>query len=79
MATVVIGQGRSGVELEVREGERQWVSSWLGEAVLLGRYWLESGWVGYLEEGVRVVRGRMGRYEISREAQRGGRRRGLWG
>lgn len=32
--------------------------------MLLGRYWLDSGLVGYLEEEVRVVRGRMGRYEV---------------
>ena len=50
MATVVIGQERSGVELEVREEERRRVPNWFGEAVLLGGYWLESGLVGYLEE-----------------------------
>jgi hypothetical protein len=37
---------------------------WFGEAVLYGKYWLDSGLVGYLEEEVRVVRGRMGRYEV---------------
>lgn len=38
MTVVVVGQERSGVELEVREEERQRVPNWLGEAVLLGRY-----------------------------------------
>ncbi|MEP0914044.1 hypothetical protein NDI45_24345 [Leptolyngbya sp. GB1-A1] len=36
---------------------------WFGEAVVCGRYWLDSGLVGYLEE-VRVMRGRMGWYEV---------------
>ena len=65
MSVVVIGADRSGVELEVRAEERLRVPQWFGEAVLLGRYWLESGLVGYLEEEVRVVRGRMGRYEVA--------------
>lgn len=64
MGIAVLGQERSGVELEVREEERLRVPSWFGEAVLLGQYWIESGLVGYLEEEVRVVRGRMGRYEV---------------
>ena len=64
MTVVVVGRDRSGVELEVCEEERQRVPSWFGEAMLLGRYWLESGLVGYLEEEVRVVRGRMGQYEV---------------
>jgi len=65
MAVVVLGQDRSGVELEVRAEERLRVPNWFGEAVLLGQYWLASGLVGYLEEEVRVVRGRMGRYEVA--------------
>ena len=65
MSVVVIGADRSGVELEVREEARLRVPKWFGEAVLLGRYWLDSGLVGYLEEEVRVVRGRMGRYEVA--------------
>lgn len=59
MTIVVVGGERSGVELEVCEEERLRVPNWFGEAVLLGRYWLDSGLVGYLEEEVRVVRGRM--------------------
>ena len=55
MAVVVLGQDRSGVELEVRAEERLRVPNWFGEAMLLGRYWLASGLVGYLEEEVRVV------------------------
>jgi len=55
---------RRGVEIEGVEEERQRVPGWLGEAVLLGQYWLESGLVGELEEEVRVVRGRMGQYEV---------------
>ncbi|HIK17841.1 MAG TPA: hypothetical protein IGS53_21490 [Leptolyngbyaceae cyanobacterium M33_DOE_097] len=43
---------RSGVEIEGVEEERQRVPEWLGEAVLLGQYWLESGLVKYLEEEV---------------------------
>jgi hypothetical protein len=65
MSVVVIGADRSGVELEVREEARLRVPKWFGEAVLLGRYWLDSGLVGYLEEEVRVVRGWMGRYEVA--------------
>ena len=65
MAVVVLGQDRSGVELEVRAEERLRVPNWFGEAMLLGRYWLVSGLVGYLEEEVRVVRGRMGWYEVA--------------
>ncbi|MBD2023771.1 hypothetical protein [Leptolyngbya sp. FACHB-711] len=64
MGIAVLGQKRSGVELEVREEERLRVPNWFGEAVLLGQYWIESGLVGYLEEEVRIVRGRMGRYEV---------------
>jgi hypothetical protein len=33
--------------------------------VLLGKYWVESGLLGRLEEVVRVHRGRMGQYEVS--------------
>lgn len=55
---------RSGVEIEERGEEKVRIPSWFGEAVLLGKYWLESGLVGYLEEAVWVVRGRMGRYEV---------------
>jgi hypothetical protein len=32
--------------------------------VLFGKYWLDSGVVGYLEEEVRVERGRMGQYKV---------------
>lgn len=32
--------------------------------MLWSKYWLDSGLVGYLEEEVRVVRGRMGQYEV---------------
>ena len=64
MGVVVVRADRSGVELEVRAEERLRVPNWFGEAVLLGQYWLASGLVGYLEEEVRVVRGRMGRYEV---------------
>lgn len=52
------------VEIIGVEEERRVVPRWLGEAALWGRYWVESGLVGYLEEEVRVVRGRMGRYEV---------------
>lgn len=65
MSVIVVRQGRVGVELEVRAEDRPRVPSWFGEAVLLGQYWVESGLVGYLEEEVRVVRGRMGRYEVA--------------
>ncbi len=50
--------------VEAVEAERLRVPSWFGEAVLLGQYWLEGGLVGYLEEEVRVERGRMGQYEV---------------
>jgi len=57
-------KGRTGVAVEAgRESVRR-IPAWFGEAVLYGKYWLESGLVGYLEEEVRVVRGRMGRYEV---------------
>jgi hypothetical protein len=65
MTVVVVGADCSGVELEVRGEDRPRVPNWFGEVVLLGQYWLESGLVGYLEEEVRVVRGRMGRYEVA--------------
>ncbi len=44
-------------------GERR-VPSWLGEAVLYGKYWSESGLVDRLRSQVRVNRGRMGQYEV---------------
>jgi hypothetical protein len=50
MAVVVLGQDRSGVKLEARAEERLRVPNWFGEAMLLGRYWLNSGLVGYLED-----------------------------
>lgn len=64
MGEVVVWENRSGVEIEERGEEKARIPSWFGEAVLLGKYWLESGLVGCLEEEVRVVRGRMGRYEV---------------
>ena len=59
------GKEQIGVAVEAVEAERLRVSSWSGEAVLLGQYWLESGLVGYLEEAVRGSRGRMGQYEVT--------------
>lgn len=64
MGVVVVDRDRVGVKLEAVETEQLRVPSWFGEAVLLGQYWLNSGLVGYLEEEVRVVRGRMGQYEV---------------
>jgi hypothetical protein len=57
-------QARTDVAVEVGTENVQRIPAWFGEAVLLGKYWLESGLVGYLEAEVRVVRGRMGRYEV---------------
>lgn len=57
-------KARTGVEIEAGTESLQRVPAWFSEAVLLGKYWLESGLVGYLEEEVRVVRGRMGLYEV---------------
>ena len=54
----------SGIEISGLDESNQRVPDWFGEAVLLGKYWQESGLVGYLEEEVRVARGRMGRYEV---------------
>jgi hypothetical protein len=65
MAVRIEGRERIGVAVEAVEAERLRVPSWFGEAVLLGQYWLESGLVGYLEEEVRVERGRMGQYEVA--------------
>lgn len=53
-----------GVEVEAVERDNPRIPSWFGEAVLLGKYWWDSGLVGYLEEEVRVLRGRMGQYEV---------------
>jgi hypothetical protein len=57
-------KARTDVAVEVGTESVQRIPAWFGEAVLLGKYWQESGLVGYLEEEVRVVRGRMGRYEV---------------
>jgi hypothetical protein len=70
---------RTGVAVEAGTKSVQRIPEWFGEAVMFGKYWLDSGLVGYLEEEVRVVRGRMGQYEvmdfvlllIPRDAQRG--------
>ncbi len=52
------------VEIGVEgSGERR-VPEWMGEAVLYGKYWSESGLVERLGERVRVERGRMGQYEV---------------
>lgn len=56
---------QSGVEVLGAEEEKQRIPNWFGEAVLLGKYWQESGLVARLEEEVRVERGRMGQYEVS--------------
>lgn len=55
---------RQGVETSGVSEDRPQIPSWFGEAVLWGKYWLDSGLVGYLEEEVRVVRGRIGQYEV---------------
>jgi len=65
MAVRMEDRDRVGVAVEAVEAERLRVPSWFGEAVLLGQYWLESRLVGYLEEGVRGSRGRMGQYEVA--------------
>ena len=57
-------KARTGVAVEAGTESLQRIPVWFGEAVLYGKYWLDSGLVGYLEEEVRVVRGRMGRYEV---------------
>ncbi|MEM8830686.1 MAG: hypothetical protein AAGE96_15195 [Cyanobacteria bacterium P01_G01_bin.19] len=36
----------------------------MGEALLLGKYWIESGLLERLQQQVRVSRGRMGDYEV---------------
>jgi hypothetical protein len=59
------GQREScGVEIEAVAEDNRRIPSWFGEAVLLGKYWWESGLVGYLEAEVRVERGRMGQDEV---------------
>ena len=55
---------RTGVVVEAGGESELRIPEWFGEAVLCGKYWLDSGLVGYLEEEVRVERGRMGRYEV---------------
>lgn len=57
-------KARTGIAVEAGKESVLRIPAWLGEAVLLGKYWLDSGLVGYLEKEVRVVRGRMGRYEV---------------
>ncbi len=44
-------------------GERR-VPEWMGEGVLYGKYWSESGIVERLETRVKVNRRRMGQYEV---------------
>jgi Transposase DDE domain len=51
-------------EIETSRQNTQRIPSWFGEVVLWSKYWLDSALVGYLEEEVRVVRGRMGQYEV---------------
>ncbi|BAY59922.1 hypothetical protein NIES2135_67990 (plasmid) [Leptolyngbya boryana NIES-2135] len=55
---------RTGIEVAVGTEDVPRIPAWFGEAVLFGKYWLDSGLVGYLEEEVRAVRGRMGQYEV---------------
>jgi hypothetical protein len=52
------------VALEAGTESVQRIPEWFSEAVLSGKYWLDSGLVGYLEEEMRVVRGRMEQYEV---------------
>lgn len=55
---------RSGIEVVVGTENVPRIPPWFGEAMLFGKYWLDSGLVGYLEEEIRVDRGRMGQYEM---------------
>jgi hypothetical protein len=57
-------KARTDVAVEVGTESVQRIPAWFGEAVLLGKYWRESGLVGYLEAEVRRVRGRMGQDEV---------------
>jgi len=61
-----MSRNKASTSLAVEAGTEscQRIPTWFGEAVLFGKYWLDSGLVGYLEEEVRVVRGRMGQYEV---------------
>ena len=50
MPVVVARSERSGVGLEGRDEERLRIPAWFGEAVLLGKYWVESGLLGGLRK-----------------------------
>jgi hypothetical protein len=54
----------AGVELCTHEEDKRAVPPWLGEALLVGHYWLSSGLLTDLNERVKVSRGRMERYEM---------------
>lgn len=54
----------SGIELTTNIESNPVIPNWLGEALLLGKYWVESGLLERLQKQVRVERGRMGDYEV---------------
>jgi hypothetical protein len=54
----------SGIKVEVGTENQPRVPSWFSEGLLIGKYRIDSGLVGYLEEEVRVERGQMGHYEV---------------
>ena len=54
----------SGLELTISNQSNPVIPNWLGESILLGKYWIESGLLERLQQQVRVSRGRMGDYEV---------------
>ena len=54
----------SGIELTTNIESNPVIPNWLSEALLLGRYWVETGLLDRLQQQVRVNRGRMGNYEV---------------
>lgn len=65
MPVILARRQLSGMEVEGREESKLCILSWFGEAVLLGKYWLESGLLARLEEVERVERGRIRQYKVS--------------
>ncbi len=54
----------SGIELTTTIEPNPVIPNWLSEALLLGKYWVESGLLERLQQQLRVSRGRMGDYEV---------------
>lgn len=54
----------AGIELKTDEQANPVTPDWLGEVLLVGKYWRVTGLLDRLQTQVKIHRGRMGQYEV---------------